>query len=105
MAKSISRLIILLPASKKQERGEQVQWNNGVLECWRSESHYSTTTQSGNPIKPAEEVEIVGELPDEPQQRKPVPRGPVFCRPAQLRRAGFEFLFKKTSHTVAHFCR
>src|SRR5947208_12710516 len=43
MAKSISRLIILLPASKKQERGEQVQWNNGVLECWRSESHYSIT--------------------------------------------------------------
>src|SRR6266404_6783677 len=45
MAKSISRLIILLPASKKQERGEQVQWNNGVLECWRSESHYSITPQ------------------------------------------------------------
>ena len=36
---------------------------------------------------------------------KPYRVRPAFRASAKLRRARFEFVFEKLSHTIAHFCR
>src|SRR5262245_30174579 len=98
MAKSNARGIIFGSALKKQAGAR------GMLQRPSAEDsgHYML---SGEPIRPQKEIEIVRQVPEEKNQGKTVSRRPTYRRSTQFRRADFQFLFKKSSYTSAHFSR